>query len=60
MVQETLNNRAKKATATRVIAKFVYFMVILNSFVFNGINYLQIKECAIGTICALAYSNILN
>ena len=57
-VEETLNNQAKKPVATRVIIKFLYLILILNNFVFNGIKYLQRKGCAMGTICALAYANI--
>ena len=30
----------------------------LNNFVFNGINYLQKKGCAMGTKCAPSYANI--
>ena len=33
-------------------------MLTLNNFVFNCIHYLQIKRCAIGTICAPAYASI--
>ena len=57
-VKETLNNQAKKPIATRVIIKFLYLILTLNNFVFNGINYIQKKGCAMGTICALAYTKI--
>ena len=57
-VKETLNNHAKKPIATRVIIKFLYLILTLNNFVFNGINYIQMKGCAMGTICAPAYANI--
>ena len=57
-VKETLNNQAKKPIATRVIIKFLYPILTLNNFVFNGINYIQKKSCAMGTICAPAYANI--
>ena len=30
----------------------------MNNFVFNGINYLQKKGCAMGSICAPTYANI--
>ena len=53
-VKETLNNQAKKSIATRAIIKFVYLTLTLNNFVFNGINYIQNKGCA---IFAPAYVN---
>ena len=30
----------------------------MNNFVFNYINYLQMKGCAMDTICTTAYANI--
>ena len=30
----------------------------MNNFVFDYIHYLQIKGCAMGTVCAPAYANI--
>ena len=57
-VTETLNNQAKKPIAARVIIKILYLILTLNNFLFNGINYLQMKGCAMGTICAPAYANI--
>ena len=57
-VKEKLNNQVKKPIATRVVIKFAYLTLTLNNFVFNGINYLPKKGCAMGTICAPAYANI--
>ena len=58
-VKETLNNGAKKAIATRIHVDFFYLILILKNFVLNDIiNYFQIKDCPMGTICALAYANI--
>ena len=51
-VKETINNQATKPMATQVI------ILTLSNFVFDGINYLQKKGCAMCTICALAYGNI--
>ena len=34
------------------------FSCTLNNFIFNSKLYLQIKGCAMGTICAPAYANI--
>ena len=43
---------------TRVITTFLTLILTLNNFVFNGINYLQTKGCAMGTKCAPTYANI--
>ena len=45
-----------KTIPTKIIATFL--ALILNNFVFNSKFYLQIKGCAMGTICAPAYANI--
>ena len=57
-VKETLNNQAKKPIATQVIIKFLYLKLTLNNSVFDGINYLQKKGCAMCTTCTPAYGNI--
>ena len=57
-VKETFNNQAKKPIATRIIINFLDLILTLNNFVFNAINYLQKKGCAMGTICVPAYANI--
>ena len=48
-VKERLNNQAKKPKETRVVIKFLYLILTLNNFVFNGINNFQKKGCAMGT-----------
>ena len=57
-VKETLNNQTKKPTATRAINKFLYLILTGDKFVFNGVKYLQKDVCAMGMICAPAYSNV--
>ena len=49
-----------KTIPTKIIATFLALILILtlNNFVFNSKVYLQIKGCAMGTICAPAYANI--
>ena len=42
----------------KVILTFLKLILTLNNFVFNGINYLQEKGCAMGTKCAPSYANI--
>ena len=38
--------------------KVLYFILTLNNFEFNDINYLQKKGCVMGTICSPAFVNI--
>ena len=56
--EKKLNNQTSTSIATQVIVKFLCVILTLNNFIFNGINYLQIKGCAMGTICASTYANI--
>ena len=56
-VREAYDNHPNKTVATKVIITFLSLILTLNNFVFNSINYLQIMGCAMGTICASAYTN---
>ena len=56
-VKEKLDGQNNKPIATKVI-KFLFLILTLNNFIFNSINYLQIKTCAMGTIYAPSYANI--
>ena len=57
-VKRAYNNYSKKTTTTKVITTFLALILTLSNFVFNCMHYLQIKECAMGTIFAAAYANI--
>ena len=57
-MREAYDNHPNKAVATKVIITFLSLILTLNNFVFNSTNYLQITECAMGTICAPTYENI--
>ena len=57
-VTRAFNNYSKKTTTTKVITTFLALIFALNNFVFDCVCYLQIKECAMGTICGPAYANI--
>ena len=57
-VKSALNSVSQKPIATKVIIKFLFLILTLNNFVFNGIHYLQKIGCAMGTICAPNYANI--
>ena len=52
------NNYPNKSIANKVITTFLALILTLNNFIFNFKNYLQIKECAMGTIYGSAYANI--
>ena len=56
-VREAYDNHPNKAVVAKVIITCLSLILSLNNFVFNSINYLQIMVCAIGTICAPAYTN---
>ena len=48
----------QKTVATKVLTTFLALILTLNNFIFSSKLYLQIKCCAMGTICAPAYANI--
>ena len=50
-------NVASSRLPTRVITTFLFLILTLNNFIFNGINYLQILGCAMGTKCAPTYAS---
>ena len=50
-------NYPKKLIVTKVITTFLELTLTLNNFIFYC-KHLQIKRCAMGTICAPAYANI--
>ena len=56
-VKVSFEKDTSKNVATKVI-KFWGLTLTLNGFVFNYNTYLQIKDCAMGTIWAASYANI--
>ena len=56
-VRQKLNESSSRIS-TRVITTFLFLILTLNNFIFNGINYLQTLGCAMGTKCAPTYANI--
>ena len=48
----------KKTIPTKIITTFLALILTLKNFIFNSKFYLQIG-CAMGTICAPSYANIL-
>ena len=57
--KKSLDNHPKRIVATKGITTFLALILTLNNFIFNSANYLQTKGCAMGTICAPSYANIL-
>ena len=57
-VKAFLGNFPKKTVATKFITTFLALILAINNFMFNFKNYLQIKECVMGTISAPSYANI--
>ena len=58
-VKRKHDNFTQKTVATKVMTTFLALILTLNNFTFNSKFYLQIKGCAMGTICSTAYANIL-
>ena len=54
--KKSLDNYPKQTVATKVITTFLDLILSLNSFIFNSVNYLQTKGCAMRTIWASSYS----
>ena len=52
------NNYIHKTIPTKIITIFLVLTLTLNNFVFNSKFYLQIKSCAMVTICAPTYADI--
>ena len=57
-LKESFDKHTSKKVATKVIPTFLPLILTLNDFVSNCKHYLQIKGCAMGTICAQSYANI--
>ena len=57
-IKDVQTKLKRKNIATRIITTFLHLVLPLNNLIFNCQNYLQIKGCAMGTICAPNYANI--
>ena len=51
-------SRAGKSTLIPVITKFLWLILTLNNFIFNGKHYLQTNGASMGTKCAPEYANL--
>ena len=56
--KEALNSVNQKSIAIKIIVRFLFLILTLNIFVFNGFPYLQKIECAMGTVCTPNYANV--
>ena len=57
-LRESLHNYQCKTTTTKIVTTLMWLILTLNNFVFNGINYLQVKGIAMGTNASSSYSTI--
>ena len=51
-IKTPLENYSNRTASAKVITTFLALILTLNNFIFNCKNYLQIKGCAMETICA--------
>ena len=58
VVKRAYYKHEQKTVATKVLTNFLALILTLNNFIFNSKLYLQIKVCAMDTLCAPAYTNI--
>ena len=56
VIKKTLNKAKSKVTS--VIVAFLWLILTLNNFTFNGKHYLQLLGVAMGTKCSAAYANL--
>ena len=54
----TFLSRAGKLSLIPAIVKFLWLILTLNNFVFNGTNYIQTNGASMGTKCAPNYANL--
>ena len=57
-VKTSLDKYSRQTDSTKVVATFLVAILTLNNFIFNFRDYLQIKDCTMGTIYAPSYANI--
>ena len=57
-VKTSLQNFPRGTVPTKIITTFLSLILTLNNLVSNCKNYLQMKKCAMGTICPPAYAKI--
>ena len=56
--KRALDTRTTKTVTKKVITTFMTLILTPTNFIFNCKSYLQIKGCAMKTICTSSYANI--
>ena len=57
-LEESLDARQSKTTTTKIITTLMWLFLTLNNFIFNGLDYLKIKGCQMGSFCSPSYATI--
>ena len=57
-LEESLDACQFKTTTTKIITTLMWLVLTPNNFIFNGLNYLQIKGCSMGSNCSPSYATI--
>ena len=57
-LEESLDTCQSKTTTTKIITTLMWLILTLNNFIFNGLDYLQIKGCSMGSNCSPSYATI--
>ena len=57
-VREAMSMSTSSKISSKVITTFLWLILTLSNFVFNGINYLQKQGVTMGSICSPSYANI--
>ena len=57
-VRDAYDKQPSKSVSTKVMVTFLNLILTLNNFILNFFHYLQVMGCAMGAICAPAYTNI--
>ena len=57
-VREAISNSPNTKISSKVITTFLWLILNLSNFIFNGMNYLQKQGVTMGSICSPSYANI--
>ena len=57
-VKKKYDHYSNNTIPTKIITTFLALILTINNSIFHSKFYLQIKACAMGTICAASYANI--
>ena len=57
-VKEAISNSPDSKVSSKVITTFIWLILTLSNFIFNGVNYLQKQGVSMGSIFSPSYANI--